>query len=269
MWSALSLLPKLLIPALVVLVLQLLRRYCRPDIATGANFPPPSLAELDQRYRRTQWWMNALWLLYATLVAATGWAGPRFGNQLIANLDGPAVFRLYPSGATWCFLPFLGAVTFSVVLFEWTLPHVLGKQEGQLYRYWYNTKSAFNVSKVFRWFTLGITLPVGLLTLIAIPVHTSVQQDAMRFTPYGHLRPIAYRYERIRAITTTQGIRGRDGSFVHDPCILVTFDDGTRWSSGDLLRDPDPAINKDLLAFLVTRSGVQPVHQPLEYDLSR
>lgn len=69
-------------------------------------------------------------------------------------------------------------------------------------------------------------------------------------------------------MTETDGIRNRFGKFVADPCIVIDFSDGSRWSTRDNLRDPDRTLNLALLSFLESKSGVTARHQSLERDLS-
>jgi hypothetical protein len=166
---------------------------------------------------------------------------------------------LYPSQAIWWFFPGFGAITLSWVMMELLLPFVLGKDTAQVYLYWTNARAGLNASKFFRWGALLVAGPIGFFTVLALPVHTSFLEDRIVFSPYASVKAKTYSYHQIRGLATTDGIRDRFGKFVPDPCILIDFEDGTRWSSRDLLRDPDRGIDDGLKMFLVAR-GRTPVH---------
>lgn len=260
-------LPQILVPVAVVVVLQLLRRYCRPDpLPKSATRKPPTLDMLDRSFRRVQWGVAVLYLGSAATFALGSWKLLQSGNEWLASLDGPAAYRLYPSQAIWWFFPGFGALTLGWVMMEFLLPFVLGKDTAQVYLYWTSARAGLNASKVFRWGALLVAGPIGLFTILALPVHTSFREDSIVFRPYAS-KVKSYSYHQIRGLTTTDGIRDRFGKFVPDPCILIDFDDGTRWSSGDLLRDPDRSIDSGLRAFLAERSEAPFRHVPLAKDL--
>jgi len=189
-------------------------------------------------------------------------------NQWFARAEGPSTFQLYPSGAIWCFFPGFGAITIGWLITELLLPRFLGQDTAHLYMFWTNARAGMNSGKIFRWGTSLIAVPIGVLTVFAVPVHTTFHASEMRVWTYASMRSATYRYDQIRAITTTDGFRNRFGKFVSDPYILIDFDDGTRWSSGANLRDPDRIINVDLRMFLEAKSKLQSRHVPIERDLS-
>lgn len=261
-------LPQILVPVAVVVVLQLLRRYCRPDgLPNSLADEPPPLKVLDRQFRRTQWGVAVLYLGSAAVFAFGSWKSFQSANKWLAALDGPAAYRLYPSAAIWWFFPGFGALTIGWLMMEFLLPYALGKKTAEVYLYWTSARAGLNASKVFRWGALAVAGPIGILTILALPVHSSFRDDALVFRSYASLKAKAYSYERIRGLTTTDGIRDRFGKFVPDPCILIDFDDGTRWSSGDLLRDPDRSVDIGLKEFLSKRSAVRFRHTPLAKDL--
>lgn len=87
--------------------------------------------------------------------------------------------------------------------------------------------------------TVLITVPIAAFTLPAIPCHTVFRDDHFVVRPYASVSGRIYEYADVRRLTATGGFRDRDDNFHADPCIVIDMKDGTRWSSGDNLRDPD------------------------------
>lgn len=261
-------LPQTLVPVAVVVVIQLLRTYCRPaPLPNLATTETPSLEMLDGRFHKFQWAVAVLYFCSAAAFAVGSWKLLESGNEWLASLDGPGVYTLYPSAAIWWLFSGFGAFTFGWVIMEFLLPFMLGRDTARIYLYWTSARAGLNASKVFRWGALLAAGPIGFLTILALPVHTTFREDRIVFRPYASITAKSYGYDKIRALTTTDGIRNRFGKFVPDPCILVDFDDGTQWSSGDLLRDPDRSIDAGLRAFLAGKTRVPFRHVPFAKDL--
>jgi hypothetical protein len=75
-------------------------------------------------------------------------------------------------------------------------------------------------------------------TLLALPIHTSINDAGLSVGHFGTLRSTRYRYSDVTKITVTDGLRLRDGSLQQHPAITLGFENGTRWSSADN-RDPE------------------------------
>lgn len=156
-------LPQIMVPIAVVVGLQLLRRYCRPEcLPTSTTEEPCSLENLDRQFQKTQWGVGLLYLVSAAVFAIGSWTLLRLGNEWLASLDGPATYRLYPSEAIWWFFPAFGALTIGWVMMELLLPFVLGRKTAQVYLYWTSARAGLNASKVFRWGAVTVAGPIGL-----------------------------------------------------------------------------------------------------------
>jgi hypothetical protein len=145
-------LPQILVPVAVVVVLQLLRTYCRPaPLPKLAPTETASLEMLDRRFHKTQWGVAVLYFCSAAAFAIGSWKLLESGNEWLSSLDGAAVYRLYPSAAIWWFFPGFGALTLGWVMMEFLLPFVLGRDTARVYLYWTSARAGLNASKVFRW----------------------------------------------------------------------------------------------------------------------
>jgi hypothetical protein len=263
--AILKALPRTLTVIVVPLALVLLRRYFPPidDPPTGTD-----LVSLDRRFHKTQWGVAGLWIAEAVAFALLTHICFIRLNRWFAFSEGPAVFRLYPSGAMWWIFPGFGALTIGWLLMEASLPLLLGSTEARVYLYWTNKRAGMSGGTIMRWGTALIAAPIGVLTMFVIPAHTTFHDSEMRFRGYGAIHSVTHGYSQIHAITTTDGFRDRFGNFVSDPRILLDFDDGTRWSSRDGVRDPDRILNVDLREFLVRKTGLPTQYVRIDRDLS-
>lgn len=249
-------LPKLIIPIAVTAAIAFLR-WRVPAAAPAEPSSMPPLTDLDHEFRITQWKVALLWLLVVGAFLLSSTSLLRISNAWLANLEGSAASTLYPSSAIWWIVPILGSILISWPATSRILPYFLGEKKAAQYIYWTHHKSGFDADKVFRWGTVGITLPLGLITVLAIPVHTTFHDSEMRTREYASMQSIIHRYDQIVGLATTAGYFNNKGQFQRDPAIIVAFDDGSSWSSADNLRDPDPSLNEELLRFLEERTGLR------------
>ena len=201
------------------------------------------------------------WLVGGTMVAV----GVSFGfatyallvwaNRAWASRDAASVFQLLPDHSTWFFFPFFGAIclAWEMTLRLWIV--VGNASQAQLYESWSNAKTGFRATLVLRLMALVIAAPIGLLTLLAVPIHTSIGVEGLTIGHFGAISPRFYSYSDLREITVTKGSRLRDGSLQRRPAIVLEFADGTRWSSADN-RDPQGSIEQSLLSFLQSHTGL-------------
>ncbi len=238
-----------LVPFLVLLVFALARRYMS---AASIKSPTPhvSLDDLDLRLRSTKWAIGVSMLVVGVLFVWSVHAAFAWLNRLIAMSDGPADFRIWPQSAIWWFFPGFGALTLSweITLQLWS--HLGNRDDASLYAYWSNQRTGFDATRLLRWFAVLIALPIGVLTVLALPMHTVFRQNDIRDCGYAFAACKVYRYADARRMTIIEGFRNRDGKLIERAGVVIDFSDGRRWSSadvGDFNKTVDPAF-ADLLA---------------------
>jgi hypothetical protein len=198
-----------------------------------------------------------VFLIHALLVFLNGW---------YAGLDGPASFRLFPQTAIWWFFPGFAALTvgYEIVLQLWSRFGDAGM--AARYSAWSNGKAGFDGRRLLRWMALLIAAPIGIFTLLEIPVHVSLTDRAIVDHGYGLSKPTIYDYDAARRLTVIDGFRLKDGTLTSRAGIVVGFDTGQRWSSadsGDFKKQVDPA----LLAVLVQKTKLSPEHAETVGDI--
>jgi hypothetical protein len=101
-------------------------------------------------------------------------------NRNLAAADGPTLLSIWPQSAIWWFFPGFGAVTlfWGITLDLWALfGH---REDADLFAYWTSLGAGFASSKLLRWMVVLIALPIGILTILALPMHTAFRQDDLR-----------------------------------------------------------------------------------------
>src|SRR6185312_12234598 len=177
--------------------------------------------------------------------------------------DGPAIFRQLPQSAIWWFFPGFGALALSyeITLQLWSL---FGEREdAHLYSEWSNRKIAeqwgkyksIDFRKALRWLSIAIVLPIGVLTILELNAHVSIEEGAIRDCGYAFAPCKVYPYAAARRITVIAGFRGRDGELTERAGVVLDFADGRRWSSADM-GDFHKRVDSDLVNFLGKKTGL-------------
>ncbi len=211
--------------------------------------PHVSLDDLDARFRSTKWAVGVSMLAVGVLFAWSVHAAFVWLNRFIATANGPADFRLWPQSAIWWFFPGIGGLTlcWEITLQLWS--HFGNQDDANLYAYWSNQRTGFDATRLLRWMAVLIALPIGVLTILALPMHTVFRQNDIRDCGYAFAPCKVYRYADARRMTIIEGFRDRDGKLIERAGIVIDFSDGRRWSSadvGDFNKTVDPAF-ADLL----------------------
>lgn len=264
--SALDIIPRILVPFAVAVSFALLRKYL--PAARSAELPRSlSIDDLNSRFRYAQWAVGfamfftavtLAWITHKCLVSL---------SLFFAAAEGPASFQLLPSPAIWWFLPGLGAVAlcWEITLYCWSL---FGDGE-TIARYvtWSNVRTGFDSTKALRWTALVLVLPIAVLTLLAVPMHSTLHKDAIHVRHYASLSSLRYPYKDARRLAVVNGIRMRDGKFTPRAEVLIRFADGSRWSSADN-RDYERDVDQDLVAFLAQETQLPVEYAETEADLT-
>jgi hypothetical protein len=230
--SIVEFLAKAAVPVAVALVFALVRR----DMSAAKLKPPAeaySRGDLDIRFNSVQWLVGAGTAQIGILFALGSYGFFLRMNRFLVSFDGPANFWIWPQSAIWWFFPGFGALALSweLVLQSWAC---FGKcDEANLYGYWSSEKIGFDSRKRLRWMAILIALPIGILTVLALPMHTALRQDDIKDCGYAFAQCKVYRYAAARRMTVVEGPRNHDGKFNRRPGIVIDFSDGRRWSSAD------------------------------------
>ncbi len=257
---------KALVPFVVLLVLALARRYMSAASLKAPDGQQHSLEELNDRFSFTQWIVGISMAAVGLLFVFGTHSALVWLNRYLATPDGPAVFLLWPQSAIWWFFPGFGALvlTWETTLELWS---ILGnREEARLYEYWSNLKSGFNASKILRWIAILIALPIGVLTVLELPVHTALRQNDIRECGYAFDGCKTYRYSDARRMTIIDGFRNRDGKLTKRAGIVIDFNDGRRWSSADI-GDFRELLDPELEGFLERKTQLTYRYAQAEADI--
>jgi hypothetical protein len=244
-----SILGRIAVPVAIAVVFSLARRFMPPPRSETITF------EDARRFSRLQWLIGGIMIVVAILVGLASYEAFVWMNRTLASRDGVSEFLLLPNHWIWFFFSFFGAIclTWELTLCLWIL---LGdRSQAQKYETWSNDKTGFNATRVLRLMIFVIALPIGLATLLALPIHTSLSETGLRIGHFGTLTPRYHPYSEVRGITVTQGLRLRDGTLQNRPAIVLDFADGDRWSSADN-RDPQRGIDPRMLNFLQGKTNL-------------
>lgn len=251
----------------VSFVFSLARRYMS---AASVKAPPghPSMADLENRFSNTQWtWTVGIsMLVVGVLFAISTHAALVLFNKYFSMKDGPAEFRIWQQSVIWWIFPLFGAFALSweIVMQLWS--DFGNREEAHLYNYWSIQKSGFDVTKLLRWMAILIVLPIGILTVLALPMHAALRQNDIQDCGYAFTPCKLYRYLDARRMTVIEGFRTRDGKLTRRAGIVIDFSGGRRWSSADL-GDFSPSVDPAFTEFLEKKTQLPLNRAQAEADI--
>src|SRR5580704_344808 len=241
---------KAIVPVAVVVAFALARKYLKPS----ARLSEAQLSALDARFQRIKWFVGAsmigvavvfVWATHYVLVSL---------NRHFAASDGPGTWlQLWPQTAIWWFFPGAGALAlcWEITLQLWS---AFGQTDtARWYRLWSDGRAGLDCTRILRWMALGIAAPIGVLTVLALPMHASLRRTDIRVCGYAWEGCKTFDYSKAVRMTLIEGFRDRDGKLHPRAGVVLDFADGRRWSSadiGDFRDDLDTAIS----AYLVERT---------------
>lgn len=123
------------------------------------------------------------------------------------------------------------------------------------YADWSDRRAGFQCTRILRWMTLLIVLPIGVATILATSMNTALGRDGIRDCGYAFARCTTFNYADSRRMTQIKGFRGRDGKLIERAGIVLDFSDGRRWSSADI-GDFSSAVDPALTSILRERTGL-------------
>lgn len=247
-------LPRALVPLVIALVLSLFRRIV-----------PPRSRLANSRYDQQQGPVP----LPTGVIGGTMWAlGIGFAltffllrdaNRLWARADGQSVLTLYATPWIWCFLPFFSALAIPWPLTVWYLRRVGRKDEADNIAGVADRKGGMDTFRVMKWMGIALVGPIALFTLLAIPVHLSINDSEVRLGHYASIRAERFPFSEARRATLIDGYRLRDGSFQRARDIVIDFADGRRLR-GNAVGDGGTDVEERVVQLLLDKTGLRPAH---------
>ncbi len=166
---------------------------------------------------------------HAALAAASQW---------FSRSDGLTGYRVPYQSVIWWFFPGFGALClcFEISLQIWAL--FVGHTTVNLYSEWDSRQpkkarggiAYYDSRKVLRWFTVVIAIPIGILSGLALRMHTTFSDDGIHEYGYAFAAPVFHSYADLRRTTLLQGVRSKHGKVIDRPSYVLDFADGYRWS---------------------------------------
>jgi hypothetical protein len=259
-----NLVGRMLVPAAVISILGLIRKY----LPAGARKPgahPRSKEDIEDFSSANVAVYSSMAVVGIAFALSVHWALVA-GNRHFAETDGPAAFQLFPSAAIWWFFPGIGALCLSwpIVLFLWALLEGHGKVAR--YIQWTNEQAGFDSTRALQWLAVIVALPIGIASLLAIPLHSTLRDTDIVVGHYATLAREIVPYSEARRLLLVDGSRDRNGKFTARAELLVDFRDGARWSSADN-RDFMPQVDRGLTEFLQRKTGLPVEHRETEAGL--
>jgi hypothetical protein len=254
-----------IVPIAVGIGIAIARKYLKPSV----RLPEAQLFALDARFRRTQWVVGVSLIVVAVAFVSTTHHILVSLNRYLAESDGAETsLRLWPQSAIWWFFPGFGALALC-----WEITLQLWSAFGQAdtvrsYRLWSDGRAGFDRTRILRWMAVVIAAPIGVFTVLALPMHTALRDQDIRVCGYAWAECRTLKYSGAVGMTLVEGFRDRDGKLHPRAGIVLDLADGRRWSSadiGDFRNSVDPA----LAAFLVERTGLPLEHAETESDIPK
>lgn len=224
----------------------LARKYQKPS----SRLSEEQLSLLDARFQHTKWVVGVSMVLVAVLFAWVTHYLIVSLNRYLALSDSPETsLYLLPQSSIWWFFPGSAAVAlcWEIILRLWSLfGHA---NTANLYRLWSDSRAGFDATRILRWMALVVAVPIGVVTALALPMHTAVRLQDIRVCGYAWAKCRTFDYSTAVRMTHIDGFRDRDGKLHTRAGIVVDFADGKRWSSADT-GDFRTTVDPTLLAFL-------------------
>ncbi len=188
-------------------------------------------------------------------------------NQLMASIQGPAEFLLTPTGGWWYSYGLFGGLCFSWFVVG---PIVRWKMGNDRFARWtsdQHTQAGFDTDRALRAMAAVIMVPVTIAFVPSLGCHTRFSKTDIGIQGYADIWETRYTYRDVVAIAIIKGNRNRSGELVDDPQIVIDFQGGKRWSSGDGFRDPEK-ISPNLASFIAEKTGLDYRYVDAEEDLN-
>jgi hypothetical protein len=256
---------RILVPLVVIVLFALARKYLPASSAKEAD-KGYDLSALRPRFQGITWLVYSA-MIFIGILSALGIHTILVRlNHYFSHCQQPSCFLLSPQTAIWWFFPgfFAMCLSWDITLKLWSLAR--NPRDVALYRHYTNLSCGFDSTRILRWMSVLIVLPIGVLTVLELSAHTCLSQDTIRDCGYAFTSCLDYRYADAVSMTTIDGLRGRDGSLVKRAGIIIDFNDGRRWSSADV-GNFEPIVDPKLSDFLQDRVRLPMNHAITDADI--
>lgn len=254
-------LPKLLVPFVVFFVLGLFRKLAPASPKTIPSYQERQVPDpLPTGVIGAAMWGLGICLALSFFLL-------RAANHQWAEADGSAVARLYPGNAIWCFLPGFAALAIPWPITVWLLRRTGRTDEADSAENTANERGrGFDSFKVMKWLSIGVVGPIAIFTLLAIPMHLSISETAVRVGHYASWRTETFPLDQAKRAVLVDGVRGRDGSFLRRQDLFIDFADGRRLDV-NAAGDGGTRVSDEVVELLLAKTGLQATHVLTEKDI--
>jgi hypothetical protein len=197
-------------------------------------------------------WMIGICLLLTFFVF-------RAVNHAWAALDKNAVLHLYPTAVLWCFFPGFAALSIPWPFTVWLLRRLGRTDEADAIAEDSNQKSGVNSFLVMKWMSFGLVVPIGVLTVLALPMHLSIGDHEARLGRYASISEEIFPLDQARRATYVDGIRYRDGTFHPQRDLVIDFLDGRKLRA-NAIGDGGTNVDPRAAELLLLNTGLKPQH---------
>lgn len=112
----------------------------------------------------------------------------RRANHLWAGHDGPAILTQYAPWFIWLFFPMFAALAIPWPLVVWQLQRAGRWEEAEGIEDDADRRGGVNMFQVVKWAAIGLVGPIAFFTVLAIPIHLSIDNTEVRLGHYASLR---------------------------------------------------------------------------------
>jgi hypothetical protein len=247
------------LPRFIVLLVLL------PLFAVARRLAPRRLRAAESHYNESQvpeplptgvvggvmWCLGiALALLFFVL---------RGANHYWASLEGPSDLTQFAPQVIWCFFPAFAAIAIPWPLTVWYLRRIGRWEEADSIEDDADARGGWNSFRLMKWLSIAVVGPIGVFTVLAIPIHLSITNSEVRVGHYGSWRTERFPLAQARRLTVVDGYRLRDGSFRLARDVVIDFADGRRLRANSA-GDGGTSVRDDVMNLLISRTGLNPEH---------
>jgi hypothetical protein len=172
---------------------------------------------------------------------------------------GDNLFVLSPSPNFWA-LPalFIGLVW--AAFLSYTLYKILlGDRYAEFIRY-SDLKCGYDTLRGATIVSIIVLLIASLAIELGRDTYTRFTRTEIIVNPFFSMQERHHPYSMVQDIYAVNKFRAPNGAVRTSPHYLITFTDGSSWSTRDNLHDPKPATDAKVLQFVAEQSG-KSIHQ--------
>jgi hypothetical protein len=183
----------------------------------------------------------------------------REANHLWAQADGPAELRVYATPVLWGIFPGFAALAVPWPLTLWWLHRQGRHDEADTIAEQSNQGGGFNSHKVLVWASYWLVLPIGMFTVLAIPIHMCLGAGEARVGHYASWHSEVFRFDQARHEAIVDGF-DPNGKFHPAKDLVIDFADGRRLRAGQV-GDGGEAAKPEVMRVLLEKTKLTPAHE--------